>query len=325
MMEPQPLLPRLDWGAEKGSYESCHLALQMIGKLPTRLLPWVNHGWHVALRVGPRGFETYPMPAGGGRTFTVTFDVCAMALVAACSRGGRWDVPVQGTTIAGLHAALCETLKEAGLPAPLHGSPNELPDPVPFHRDDRSREWDADALARLHGAFRFADCVFNRFRALYLGKTSPSHLFWGSFDLAVTRFSGRKAPVHPGGIPNLPDAVTREAYSHEVISAGFWPGDVTGGGGVEEAAFYAYAYPVPDALGDGPVQPDAAYWLGDLGEWVLPYAALHDADDAQEMLMTFLQSTYDAAADRLDWPEGMIVPTVTIGQPGYDPADRRDE
>jgi hypothetical protein len=181
--------------------------------------------------------------------------------------------------------------------------PNELPDPVPFAKDERPREWDGDAARRLHGAFLSADRCFNAFRSLYRGKTSPSHLFWGSLDLAVTRFSGREAPEHPGGVPHLPDEVTREAYSHEVISAGFWPG----GGGVDEAAFYAYAYPVPDGLSACPVGPAAAEWNEALGEFVLPYAAVRSATDPDAVLMEFLDSTYAAAARLLDWPPGLVI------------------
>jgi hypothetical protein len=213
------------------------------------------------------------------------------------------DLPVAGKTVAEVHGELAETLAGLGLPAPLQGAPNEIPHPMPFAEDHRPREWNADAARRLHGAFLCADRGFNRFRALYRGKSSPSHLFWGAFDLAVTRFSGRRAPLHPGGVPGLPDAVTREAYSHEVISAGFWPG----GSGFEEAAFYAYAYPTPRALSVRPVEPARAFWHRDLREFVLPYAAVREAADPEVTLQRFLQSTFEAAADLLDWPGGLAV------------------
>ena len=294
--------PRLDYAADAATIETLHLVLQLIGKLPLRLHPWINHGWQVALRMTPRGAATRPLPAGG-RHFTAELDFLDAAIRIACDDGVQESVPLAGKTIAAVRRDLAALLARMGLPAPLHGAPNELPDPVPFAEDERPRAWDADAARRLHGAFLCADRNFNAFRALYRGKTSPSHLFWGSFDLAVTRFSGRTAPPHPGGIPHLPDAVTREAYSHEVISAGFWPGN----GGYGEAAFYAYAYPVPGGLGEAAVAPDTAGWNAELGEFVLPYAAVRNAADPDREVRRFLASSYEAAARLLDWPAGLTV------------------
>jgi hypothetical protein len=303
--------PALDYAADLPTIETCHLVLQLIGKLPTRLHPWINHGWHVALRVVPHGYATRMMPGPGGRNFTVELDVRAACIRVTCDTGQACSTEVEGKTIAQLHSDLGALLRAAGLPAPLHGAPNEIPDPVPFAYDERPRAWDRDAACRLHGAFASADRVFARFRSLYLGKSSPSHLFWGSFDLAVTRFSGREAPTHPGSIPNLPDPVTREAYSHEVISAGFWPG----GGGVDEAAFYAYAYPTPPGLSDAQVAPSQARWLAQLGEFVLPYAVVAQAPDPEATLTAFLQSTYDAAARLLEWPQGLALTQASYGKP----------
>ena len=294
--------PRLDYAADRGTVETMHLLLQLIGKLPLRLHPWINHGWHVALRPSPRGFVTRSMPAGE-RHFTVELDVLDASVCVECDNGLQSSLRIAGLTIAEVQDRLTRLLTDGGLPAPLHGGPNELPEPVRFADDRRPREWDAGAAARLHQAFLCADRGFNRFRSLYRGKTSPSHLFWGSFDLAVTRFSGRSAPVHPGGIPSLPDPVTREAYSHEVISAGFWPG----GNGFEEAAFYAYAYPTPVALSVQPVGPDAAFWHRDLREYLLPYAEVQQAADPDSELQRFLHSTFDAAATLLDWPAGLTI------------------
>ena len=305
--------PALDYAADQPVIETCHLVAQLVGKLPTRLHPWLNHGWHVAFRVTSRGFATRMMPAGDGRQFGVEIDMHRGELVAGCNDGGDWRTPFAGKTIAQVRNDLAAMLEGAGLPAPLHGGPNELPEVIPFAEDDRPRAWDADTAMRLHGAFANADRVFSAFRSLYLGKSSPSHFFWGSFDLAVTRFSGREAPRHPGGFPNLPDRVTREAYSHEVASAGFWPG----GGGVDEAAFYAYAYPSPDGLSDQPVAPDAAFWHGDLGEFVLRYADVAAADDPDSMLLGFLQSTYEAAARLLDWPAGLALEKASYGTPAH--------
>jgi len=233
----------------------------------------------------------------------VALDFLDGAIRVECDNGSQSELPVAGKTIARVHAELSALLGRLGLPAPLFGGPNEVSDPVPFADDNRPREWNADAARRLHGAFLAADRNFNVFRSLYRGKSSPSHLWWGSFDLAVTRFSGRSAPVHPGGIPNLPDEVTREAYSHEVISAGFWPG----GNGFEEAAFYAYAYPAPERLGRQAVRPSAAFWQGDLGEFLLPYARVRDSSDPGAELQQFLHSTFDAAATLLEWPGGLVI------------------
>ena len=294
--------PRLDYLADAGTIETLHLVLQLVGKLPVRLHPWINHGWHVALRMTPRGAVTRPLPCGT-RHFTAEVDFHDAEVRIACDDGAQEDVPLAGRTIAEIHRDLAALLARLGLPAPLHGAPNEMPDPVRFAEDHRPREWDADAARRLHGAFLCADRNFNAFRATYRGKTSPSHLFWGSFDLAVTRFSGREAPPHPGGVPHLPDAVTREAYSHEVISAGFWPGN----GGYGEAAFYAYAYPVPEGLADRVVEPGSAAWDGKLGEFVLPYAAVRDADEPDAEVQRFLASTFAAAAPLLDWPAGLTI------------------
>jgi hypothetical protein len=303
--------PRLDYAADKGTIESLHLLLQLIGKLPVRLHPWLNHGWHVALRITPQGAITRPLPAGE-RHFTVELDFLGGAIRVECEDGARERLPVAGKTIATVHRELAKLLARLDLPAPLHGAPNELPDPVPFAQDDRAREWDADAARRLHGAFLCAERNFAVFRSLYRGKSSPSHLFWGSFDLALTRFSGRTAPPHPGGVPHLPDAVTREAYSHEVVSAGFWPG----GGGFDEAAFYAYAYPSPPGLAARAVAPAGAGWNAGLGEFLLPYATVREAGDPDALVRQFLHSTFAAAADLLDWPGDTVIGAVpSYGRP----------
>ena len=294
--------PRLDYAADKGTIETLHLLLQLIGKLPLRLHPWINHSWHVTLRMTPRGAMTRSLPAGA-RQFAVELDFLDGAIRVQCDNGSQSVLPVAGRTIAQVHVELTDLLVSLGLPAPLHGAPSEMADPVPFSEDRRPREWDADATARLHGAFLCADRSFNTFRSLYRGKTSPSHLFWGGFDLAVTRFSGRAAPLHPGGIPNMPDGVTREAYSQEVISAGFWPG----GNGFDEAAFYAYAYPTPDALSEQPVAPGTAFWHSDLREFLLPYGKVRAAHDPDAELQRFLHSTFEAAAALLDWPAGLVI------------------
>lgn len=299
--------PRLDYAADKGTIETLHSLLQLIGKLPLRLHPWINHAWHVTLRMTPAGVVTRSLPAYG-RHFSAELDFLDGAIVIACDTGAQAALPVAGKTIAGVHAELSALLDRLGLPAPLHGGPNEVPDAIPFAEDHRPREWDSDAARRLLGAFLHADRNFNAFRSLYRGKSSPSHLFWGSFDLAVTRFSGQPAPAHPGGIPNLPDAVTREAYSHEVISAGFWPG----GGGFDEAAFYAYAYPTPEGLGGAIIEPPGAFWHGDLGEFILPYEQVRTSANPDADLQRFLHTTFDRAAALLDWPKGLVIASQPV-------------
>lgn len=303
--------PRLDYSADRPTIESAHLLLQLIGKLPLRLLPWTNHGWHVTLRMTPRGAVTRSLP-GGARHFTVELDFLSGAITVACDSGAQSELAVAGKPIATVHRELTALLGSLGLPAPLHGAPNELADPVRFADDERPREWDSDAARRLQAAFLQANRELVAFRSLYRGKSSPVQLFWGSFDLAATRFSGRTAPPHPGGVPHLPDAVTREAYSHEVISAGFWPGNDAH----PEAAFYAYAYPVPPGLADSTLAPAPGSWNAPLGEFLLPYREVAEAADPSARVQAFLRATYTAAAERLGWPVGQVIgDTPAYGAP----------
>ncbi len=204
--------------------------------------------------------------------------------------------------MASFYQRLTDLLDDLGIPLHLHARPNELPDPIPFSQDQTHAAYDADAVNRYWRALVQADRVLKEFRARFTGKCSPVHLFWGSNDLAVTRFSGRLAPTHPGGIPHLPDAVTREAYSQEVSSAGFWPGGVS----LDFAAFYAYAYPVPPGFSASAVQPSAAAYHPDLGEFILPYESVRTADDPDAMLLAFLQSTYEAAAVSGNWDRARL-------------------
>ncbi|MBX7491857.1 hypothetical protein K3163_01390 [Qipengyuania sp. 1NDW9] len=305
--------PALDFAADQPVIESLHAYLQVVGKLPTRALPWCNHSWHLALRVVPRGFRSYPVEMPGGEV-EVTFDCLSSAVAVETSTGFADGFEVTGQTVQRFHEQLAELLRLAGADTSISGAPNEVEDAIPFAQDTRGRAWDEATLARIHRAFSDANRVFERFRSGFVGKSSPSHLFWGSFDLAVTRFSGREAPLHPGGFPNLPDHVTREAYSHEVASAGFW----LGGGGVDEAAFYAYGYPTPEGFSEAEVKPEEAYWLADLGEFVLPYEAVRNSDDPEAALMAFLESTYAAVADGGGWPrEKLEIPRGAFGKP-YD-------
>jgi hypothetical protein len=238
-----------------------------------------------------------PPIAAGPRRFTLTLDLCAHEIRLRTSGGERDSVPLKSGSIAELHRVLVGMLERHGLPSRLHGRPNEVPDAVPFAEDVAPRSYRQESAERLRDALARIVPIFERFRAGFLGKASPVHFFWGSFDLAVTRFSGREAPTHPGGIPGLPDRITREAYSHEESSAGFWPGGVT----AAEPIFYSYAYPEPTGFRASEVAPVAARFDETLGEFVLPYEAVRRSSDPEAELMAFLQSTYDAAADLLHW------------------------
>ena len=305
--------PQLHYEADRPVIEGLHAYLQVIGKLPTRALPWCNHSWHLALRVVPRGFRTYPVEMPGGEA-EIMLDCLSSAVAIETSTGFADGVEITGQTVARFHEQLAELLRLARVDTDISGAPNEVEEAIPFHEDTRERHWDEATLSRIHRAFSDANRVFERFRSGFVGKSSPSHLFWGSFDLAVTRFSGREAPLHPGGFPNLPDRVTREAYSHEVASAGFW----LGGGGVNEAAFYAYGYPTPEGLADCEAEPEAAYWHSELGEFVLPYAAVRAAQDPEAALMAFLESTYAAVAAKGGWDrKALEIPRGSFGEP-YD-------
>ena len=268
----------------------------MVGKIRLRQTPWINHSWHVTLYVSPRGLSTGSIPYEQGM-FSLEFDFVQHQLVLATSAGQQTSLPLSDGTIANFYQRLLTLLGVAGIAVDIHARPNELDPAVPFDQDDQARSYNPNhaypvwqALIRIHNGF-------TRFRADYTGKVSPVHLFWGAFDLAVTRFSGREAPKHPGGAPNIPLEVMQEAYSHEVSSAGFWPGNPD----FPEAAFYSYCYPTPDAFKEQPVQPDAAYYHQELGEFILPYAAVQQTDDPDAMLMDFLQSTYEAAANTGNW------------------------
>ncbi|MGQ0661584.1 DUF5996 family protein [Sphingosinicella sp.] len=286
-----------------------HLFSQVVGKVPTAVLPWRNHGWHLTLHVTPRGFATEPIHAPGG-AFTLAFDLVEHRLVLEFAEG-RDGIALRPMAVADFHRETMAMLARAGFPVVIHDAPNEVDPAIPFAEDRELRAYDPDSARRLHGALLQADRVFRLFRSSFLGKVSPVHFFWGSFDLAVTRFSGRTAPRHPGGIPNLPDEVTREAYSHEVSSAGFWPGGAGGEGG---PFFYSYAYPVPEGFVQAKVAPEAARFDAALGEFVLDYQAVRSAENPDAALLAFLQSTYEAAANLAGWDRATL--ECALGEPG---------
>jgi hypothetical protein len=297
-----PTWPELPPGRElRATTDTLQLWTQIVGKVALARSPWINHSWHVTLRVSARGLIT-PLIPNGGQGFSMEFDFVDQALVIRATDGGERKVPLGAGSVAAFYGVVMQALDAIGAPTHILALPSELPDPiVPFSDDVAPRAYDPAVARAYWSALVQSERVFTRFRSCFLGKVSPIHLFWGGFDLAVTRFSGRPAPLHPGGFPNLPDAVTREAYSHEVSSAGFWPGAE----GVEPS-FYAYAYPTPDGFGAASVAPAPAHFDAALGEFILPYEAVHTASDSDAALMAFLQSTYAAAADLAHWDRGAL-------------------
>jgi len=297
---PMSRWPELSVERDHETLSILHLAAQMLGKIRVAHAPWVNHGWHVALQPNARGLGILPTAASGGRTFTLTLDLCRHAIVLWISDGGREELPLNAGSIAALHRRLVDLLERHDLPSTFNGIPSEIVDAAPFAEDTGRRDYDRDSAERFRSALAAMLPVFARFRAGFSGKSSPVHFWWGAFDLAVSRFSGRAAPPHPGGMPGLPDRITREAYSHEVSSAGFWAGGVT----AAEPFFYSYVYPEPDGYRSAGVAHgkfDETY-----GEFVLPYADVRAADEPERMLTDFFQSTYDAAADLANWDRAAL-------------------
>ena len=293
-----PHIPYLPW---RETCSALHLYAQVIGKYRLACTPWVNHSWHATLYVNARGLTTSLVPDGPGGV-EVCFDLVDHAVTGAATDGRRASFALGPMSVADFHGRFRDLIRSLGGTAQFNGRPNEVPDPLPFAQDRIPRPYDTDAVTRFFNALVAVDRVLKDFRTAYIGKVSPVHLFWGSFDLAVTRFSGRVAPAHPGGIPALPDEVTREAYSHEVSSAGFWPG----GGGVDFPAFYSYAYPAPDGFARAPIAPEGAYFDKTLGEFLLPYDVVRNARDPDAVLMAFLKTTYQAAADLGSWDRPLL-------------------
>ncbi len=302
--------PAIPFGKWQTTATALHLYLQIVGKYRLARTPWVNHSWHATFYPSPRGLSTSLIPDGDGG-IEVEFDFMDHLVLGHCGSGTTSSFALEPMSVAYFHSRFVEMIHRLGGDPAFHGSPNELPDPVPFAEDTAARPYDADAVARFHRALVTIGHVFQDFRTGFRGKVSPVHLFWGSFDLAVTRFSGRRAPLHPGGIPHLPDDVTQEAYSHEVSSAGFW----AGGGPVEEAAFYSYAYPGPDGFAEASVEPEAAYWDKDFGEFILTYEAVRTSADPEATLMAFLETTYEAAASLGNWDRTLECARSLKGKP----------
>jgi hypothetical protein len=296
--ERWPALPFEGW---RDTAATLHMWTQIVGKVRLAQTPWVNHSWHVTLYVTPRGLTTSPIPHGD-RTFQIDFDfISHRLLITTCDDTSR-EIPLQPRTTADFYAAVMGALSGLEVPVKIHGRPNEVEEAIPFAEDTAHASYDAEAVQRFFRALVQVDRVFHEFRARFIGKNSPVHFFWGSFDLAVTRFSGRPAPPHPGGFPNLPDRVTREAYSHEVSSAGFWPGSPA----MPEPIFFSYAYPMPEGFSGAKVRPAAAGWNKELGEFVLRYEDVRTSDSPETTLLEFLQSTSEAAARAASWDRAVL-------------------
>jgi hypothetical protein len=286
-----PALPELSLASWQGTYATLHMWTQIVGKVRLALSPLINHWWEVALYVNARGLTTSAIPYGDG-IFEVQFDFIDHKLTIETSWGDSKGMALKPQSVADFYAEFMSALKSLGMEVKIWSMPVEVPDPIPFERDTQHASYDPEYAHRFWQVLIFCDTVFKEFRSRFIGKDSPVHFFWGSFDICVTRFSGRRAPERPKA-----DAVTREAYSHEVISAGFWPG----GGEVKEAAFYAYASPEPEGFAQQPVRPPAAFYHPNMHEFLLMYDDVRQAASPRDSLLGFLQSTYEAGANLAKW------------------------
>jgi hypothetical protein len=278
-----------------------HMWTQIVGKIRLVQTPFVNHSWHVPLYLTARGMTTSPIPCGE-RTFQIDFDFIDHRLLVQASDGALKTIALEPRSVADFYQELFSILRQLGLVVTIHTMPNEVVDAIPFEQDQVHASYDAAHANRFWRALVQADRVFKRFRARFIGKCSPVHFFWGSFDLAVTRFSGRTAPSHPGGVPHCPDWIMREAYSHELYSCGFWPG----GGPLPYPLFYAYAYPEPAGFCTALVGPDNAFYDSSFREFILPYEEVRQAESPDTVLLEFLQTSYEAAAGLGNWDRAAL-------------------
>ncbi|MFZ5466472.1 MAG: DUF5996 family protein [Pseudomonadota bacterium] len=303
--EAWPSLPLEAWA------ETCatlHMWLQIIGKIRLTLSPWVNHSWHVTLYVTARGLTTSPIPLGS-RLFQIDLDFVGHRLFIQTGDEGIGGFALEPMTVAAFYARLMEEMAGLRLPVTIRTTPCELVDPIPFEQDESHRAYDRDYANRYWRILAQTHRIMSVFRAKFIGKCSPVQLFWGSQDLAVSLFSGRRAPEHPGGMPNLPDWVTRDAYSHEVSSCGFWPGS----GAIPYPAFYAYVYPEPPGYAEAPLQPGEAFYSRDFREFILPYDAVRRASSPDSVLLGFFESAYEAAANLGRWDRASLERQVAEG------------
>ena len=293
-----PALRFTDW---KDTCATLHMWTQIVGKIRLTLTPWVNHSWHVTLYTTPRGLTTSVIPYDPIQ-FQIDFDFLDHRVVVQTSDGKTEYVQLRPRSVADFYQELFAKLKQLRIDVKIHNKPNEVAAAIPFTEDNQHASYDPDYAHRCWQILLNVDRVFKDFRARFIGKCSPVHFYWGSFDLAVSRFSGRTAPEHPGNIPNLPDSVTREAYSHEVCSAGFWPGSEQ----MPNPLFFSYAYPEPTGYKDREVHPAGAIYDSTMKEFVLPYDAIRESSEPGQLLMDFLQSTYVAAAECGNWDRSAL-------------------
>ena len=291
-----PSLRVADWTDTR---DTLHMWTQIVGKIRLAHEPMLNHWWQVALYVSPRGLTTSSIP-DGTRMFDMEFDFCEHLLQIRTSDGGRREIPLAPMTVAEFYAQVVRALEDLGIATNIQARPNEVDPAIPFAEDTQHASYDSSAAHLFWRQLVQADRLITQFRSSFMGKVSPVHFFWGSFDLACTRFSGRTAPTHPGGAPNCADWVMEEGYSHELSSCGFWPG------GGDEGAFYCYAYPAPDGFADHPVAPAGAFFSEEFGQFLLPYESVRQSSNPDQMVRDFLQTTYAAAADRGDWDRAAL-------------------
>jgi hypothetical protein len=303
------LWPALEYGAWQEARETLHLWTQIVGKVRLMRTPWLNHSWHVVLYVNSRGLSTSSIPYDS-RSFEIQFDFIEHVLKITVSDGGVRLLPLRPQSVADFYRAVMTALEDLGLPVAIKEKPCEIAGARPFSQDRTHAAYDPDCTRRFWQILLQTDRVLKKFRTGFLGKCSPVHFFWGSFDLAVTRFSGRPAPRYEGKIPGVSIEVMREAYSHEVSSAGFWPG----GNGIDYPAFYSYAYPTPESFRKCAVGPEGAFFSDKLGQFLLPYETVRTAADPEAALLTFLQSTYEAAARSANWDRAAL--ECELGRPG---------
>jgi len=289
--ERWPALAIEDWADTRATF---HLWTQIVGKIRMVSTPAENHWWHVPLYISARGLTTGAIPYGDG-VFDLEFDLLAHELVIRRSTGEQRTVPLRAVSVATFYREVTDALLALDIEVAIHAAPNEVDPAIPFAQDETHASYDAESMVLFWRQLVQAQRVLRQFRSGFTGKASPVHLFWGALDLAVTRFSGRIAPEHPGGVPNCPDRVMVEGYSHEISSAGFWPG------GGAEGAFYSYAYPVPDGFADA-VVPSGAFYSEQYGEFLLPYEVVRASADPDRLVLDFLEATYRAAADLAEWP-----------------------
>jgi hypothetical protein len=293
-----PALPFSEW---KDTAKTLHMWTQIVGKVRLALTPWINHSWHVTLYVTARGLTTSPIPHGT-KTFEILFDFIDHQLQILTSEGEGCSIQLRPLSVAAFYREVMNALEALELNVEINTTPNEVDPAIPFEKNETDASYDPEYANRFWRVLLQSDRVFKEFRSDFCGKCSPVHFFWGSFDLAVTRFSGRRAPQHPGGVPHLPDAVAREAYSHEVSSLGFWPGNEM----MPEPIFYSYAYPAPDGFAEAKVKPAIASYNAQLKEFVLPYEKMRGSESPDAALLDFARSTYDAASTLADWDRAAL-------------------